>query len=753
MSTNFDFRALLSPYDFEILVRDLLTIDLGINLKAFAEGPDSGIDLRYSTNANNTIIVQCKRSEQLTKKQLLKEAEKIEKLDINKYYIATSKELTVAKCNQILNIFHKWMKDENQIYSKSRLNQLITKNPQVMREHYKLWINSSEVFDQFINNDLLGRSRFLKEDIARSLKYYVKHDGYNKAVDILNNNNLIIISGIPGIGKTTMARILVWAYLQQDYEIIEIRNINEGERILKEDEKRKQVLYFDDFLGENFLQYDVIEGRANDLNTFLRRFLSQRGTSKKLIMTTREYILNQAKAKYAKLNNNEIDITKYILDLEKYSDFNKALILYNHLYYSNIPMEYIESILQDNLYRKIINHRNFSPRIIEAMTINLHNISPENYADEFIANLDNPSRIWEGTFESEISECSRYLLYLLASFGSNIILMTSLESAFDALTDKSISGLNIETHQNSFRDSIKELQDTFIKINSTRNNDFIIEFMNPSIKDFLNSKLLINKKVLQSLISSSLFFNQILFIYRNFIKDYHQELIKITEKRIIEYWDKFQLSRLNQVYYYKNKWNVTNINLFEKLGLTVRNFNISDNIELRMIVIKDFNKLDLSSYTRVNDYDDYLDILSRIIEYFECNSNEIMNLYISNMKFTRQIVWFEQFRDIFKGEYENFIIDNKEEIQQIVEEIIDSEIRSEDDLSELEELEDDIQNIESIFGFYLFPQSGDLNEKIETLRAEPEIDEELSHEDIDKVRYSSAAIIGLFKEEMFKKKF
>ena len=45
---NFALGELLSPIDFEHLVRDLLSKDLSIELTTFAEGKDGGIDLRHS---------------------------------------------------------------------------------------------------------------------------------------------------------------------------------------------------------------------------------------------------------------------------------------------------------------------------------------------------------------------------------------------------------------------------------------------------------------------------------------------------------------------------------------------------------------------------------------------------------------------------------------------------------------------------------------------------------------------------------
>jgi len=51
----YDFK-LLSAYDFEILVRDLLQKHLGIFLQSFKSGRDQGIDLRYAPAKDQSFI-------------------------------------------------------------------------------------------------------------------------------------------------------------------------------------------------------------------------------------------------------------------------------------------------------------------------------------------------------------------------------------------------------------------------------------------------------------------------------------------------------------------------------------------------------------------------------------------------------------------------------------------------------------------------------------------------------------------------
>jgi hypothetical protein len=45
---DYDFTACLSPLDFELLSKDLLGAELGIQLENFSEGRDRGIDFRYA---------------------------------------------------------------------------------------------------------------------------------------------------------------------------------------------------------------------------------------------------------------------------------------------------------------------------------------------------------------------------------------------------------------------------------------------------------------------------------------------------------------------------------------------------------------------------------------------------------------------------------------------------------------------------------------------------------------------------------
>ena len=69
------------------------------------------------------------------------------------------------------------------------------------------------------------------------------------------------------------------------------------------------------------------------------------------------------------------------MDLGKYTRLIRAKILFNHVYFSDITAKYKQSILEGNGYFKIIDHSNYSPRIIDLLTQHsrVYDIVPEEY--------------------------------------------------------------------------------------------------------------------------------------------------------------------------------------------------------------------------------------------------------------------------------------------------------------------------------------------------------------------------------------
>lgn len=666
---NYDFQSLLSPIDFEHLVRDLLSKDLGIELSAFAEGKDNGIDLRHSNNNSKSLIVQCKRVKNLSKEDVDKEFIKIKKINPKKYYFVCSKELSVEMFDYIKLVFNKWMKnDDKYIYTKTRLNNLLDLNLDIHQKNYKLWLNSSAIFNTLINQPLFQRAKSLINDIKKDHIFYVKNDSLNKAFEILNSNQFIIISGIPGIGKSTLAKLILWEYIQNGFEVIEIRKVIEGEQILIEDSENNQVFYYDDFLGENFLKFDVIEGRSNDLVQFINRIKNSK--NKILIMTTREYIFNQAKEVYEKLDSSELNLAKQTLDLSSYSKRIKSLILYNHLFYSNISNEYIKSIIETGTYKHIINHKNYSPRIIEQLTIKLNNVSAENYPIEFMNSLDKPFGIWNKAFNSQISKGSQITLFLLMSISEPILLSDLRIAMNNAYNFTKESGLAFKPFD--FQNYLKELENSFIKIRITDKNNHYIDFLNPSIKDFMLSLIKDDIQVIKLLINSSLFFTQFAYTTR-YLAEIFLKNLEITEnidKAILTNFDNFyNPSKI----FSKEKEHSIPINVIQKIDGLKFYLQYTENKNVISLFIDKFKSINLRSLF-YNDEKKYIEFYLDHKALIDIEFESILDQVIEN------ITWYDGVKNLFilrdfdQSLFENFVSNNLDRYNSKIKDSIIKEI-------------------------------------------------------------------------------
>ncbi|WP_342533112.1 restriction endonuclease [Lysinibacillus sp. FSL K6-0057] len=480
--SEYDFLVLSSD-EFELFCKDILEIELGIKLENFKTGKDGGIDLRYAPSDDDVLIVQCKRYKDYSSlfSTLKKEVAKVKKLKPDRYILMTSAPLNPNEKISIKNLFEGFIKSTGYIYGKDELQTILKNHHSIERKHYKLWLSSTNVLSTILHSDVLNRSKFTEEQIKEKISLYVPNESFDLALKHLEKNRVIVLSGGPGVGKTTLADMLYLEYSGQGYEFIEVSDdINEGEQLFKPE--MKQVFYYDDFLGRNFLNDKLTKNEDRRIVNFITKVMKSDNTI--FIMTTREYILNQARINYELLDDKRIDINKVILNVENYTINVKAKILYNHLFFSDLPEGFIQILVKERAYKKIITHPNYSPRLISRMTNELtySNISNKEYINSFINELDYPYSTWRHIFENQINDYSRWILKLLMIMGDNEVLLTNLENNFNALN--LYLGRRFESI--AFKQGIKELEKSFVQVHkSLFSGKEIIVFFNPSIVDFL----------------------------------------------------------------------------------------------------------------------------------------------------------------------------------------------------------------------------------------------------------------------------
>lgn len=595
---NYDFLS-LSPYEFESLSRDLLQKHLNCHLESFSSGADNGIDLRYCSDGNN-LIIQCKRYKEFSTlySALKKEHEKVQLLAPTRYIVVTSVDLTPHRKERIFNLFQPYILEKEDIFGRDDLNNLISKYPDIEKNNYKLWLSSINILQEIINRNIVNQSRFVLDDIRDNLKVYVENDSYFEAVRILEEEKYVIISGIPGIGKTTLAEIIVYNLLANGVEefIFLSDSIKEGYDMF--DNEKSQVFLFDDFLGSNFLMNSL---RTNEDSSIIR-FISkiQRSSNKYLIFTTREYILNQAKIKYELFDN--ADFAKCIIDLSKYTKLAKAKILYNHLFFYEVPIEYVNQLNQQKYIFKILEHRNYNPRIVEAVTKNKiwDNISPVEFPSYIYNTFENPELIWKHTFENGIQQKSRIILYVLLILGGSC--------EYDKLFDE-VSSFTKGTGNNysanytrlSFKNCIKELENTFIGISTNASSGSNITYQNPSIQDFIVNYIQQEEKLKLDLIANATYLNHLLEVFsdKNGFDQVNNKLslsdgAKLEDMIIARFDDFLYLDRL--VRSPKSEEDI----IVLKLHVIVTSLDLSIKTKLQAFVIKKLNEILYSS--NIKDY-------------------------------------------------------------------------------------------------------------------------------------------------------
>jgi len=522
--SDYDFTACLSPLDFELLSKDLLEAELGIQLENFSEGRDKGIDLRYapvrgagrtvlnltnlgSAQRKRQLIVQCKRYSKLSDlKSTLKNKElpKLKKLKPDRYILTTAVSLTPSLADELKLILSPFVQSTGDIYGRERLNSLLEKHPEVKRRHIKLWVSSAGTLDSIIN---AGTHLVSREEVERTIaaaKLYVRNTSFDEALAILKRHRVCIISGLPGIGKTTLARMLLLYFYERKFDVVKIvSDVSEARAVGYH--KNPRFYYYDDFLGQTAQADKLNKNEDQKLLDFMASVRDSKDSL--LVLTTREYILNQAKLHYEKLDREKFDHRTCVIDLSKYSRRIRAEILYNHLHFSDLPRQYLGSLVTSRGYLRIVDHKNYNPRLIESLTsATWVGSSPsEQYLELFLGNLDNPISIWEHAFRHQISNAARHLLLLLTTLPTEVILR-DLEAAFWLFHKDQCNRFCIPHATADFQRALKELDGTFV---ATRKVDelILIRFQNPSIRDFLQN-LLLGGELLTETIASLGYFEQ-----------------------------------------------------------------------------------------------------------------------------------------------------------------------------------------------------------------------------------------------------
>jgi len=510
---DYDFST-LDDKDLESLARDLLNKKYNLELQDFKTGRDGGIDLRYAGDGLvPKVIVQVKEylrsGVTKLKYDLLKEYEKIRPLNPERYLVVTSVSLSAKDKDDMFKAAKGLIKKPDDVFGKEDLNALLREFGDILKSWYKLWLTNTEVLSRILNNASYTRSDFTIEIIRKRVKIYVETQDFNEALDVLFEQKVLMITGVPGIGKTTIAEMIVYHILEREHELISVANIDEAEARFSADPKLKQLFYFDDFLGATYLEFTSAAGKASRIALFIERIRNSH--NKFMLLTTRTVILNKMRQLSDKIERLGLKDNEYEIQLTSYSDFDKARILYRHMYFSELDRELLNVIFHDRFYMRIIKHKNYSPRIVEYIMNKkiVHSLSPAQFRAKVVSSLDVPEEIWRHSFETQIEEVHRAFLFTLFTF-KGYADETLVNKAYLARLEyeRTVNGLAFEG--NVLDSTVRILQGGFIDVLYDQSQEKrYYRYVNPSLADFIGRVVVGNLMYLTATVHSAVSLQQL----------------------------------------------------------------------------------------------------------------------------------------------------------------------------------------------------------------------------------------------------
>ena len=652
MKFNLD---ILSPSDFERLSRDIISRKLGLEFKVFSDGKDGGVDLR---NYENGIICQCKHYKNYSNlnANLKKELLKLQKIkDLKKYYLILSMKLTPENENEIIELFKDYKLSSEQIISYNEIEQFLEdeKNIDILRKNTKLWLTSYQIIELFSQRYIDFSNSILRNNINECIKYFVETETFRKCYEKINNDRILIISGLPGVGKTVNTNMLVAKLMANfNFKLKTIVSSDYHKLIESFVNDDLELIILDDFLGQSSL-----EKSEDEINEIISIINYVKNNSKKyLILNSRLSVLSDAKLVNEKFSRilDMLDSNNYIINMSDVTRLEKAEILFNLHYYNNVPQEYFNELKKKGWfkyrYESIIDDKNYNTRIIEYCALNYKRdgISSNKYYDYIKNNLENSRQVWKKQFEKFTSEEVSYLQLMLSISTSNVpteILKECYENV--------IRNRKYDSEKINFNNITEKMSNSLI-IQSIDNKKSVINVINPSINDFIISTLKDNTVELERMIDDCIYIEQFINLINLNPSLLNNVKINILDlKSINNEFEKRLLILINQYDYCDE-------NLKNRLYEILNNNNFDDISTIIQI---------LSTKKIVNFYD--LDNYILNIDYLKNIIKKSNNYYIK-----RFFEYFNDFIDDYDEDITDYIINMQIEMMPIIEEKIADDIYS-----------------------------------------------------------------------------
>ncbi|MDN3955955.1 hypothetical protein [Sporolactobacillus laevolacticus] len=684
---NYDFHKLMEPMQFQKFSRDIIQIRDDLSFESYKEGKDQGID-GGSFHNNHTIILQAKRRKcefrRLIRDLKNYEKEKVQKLNPDRYILVLSMDLSKKDKDEIVQLFSPYIKNTVDIVTQEDLNNLLgqKKYHSIEKKYCELWLPSTNVLETMLKSVhhgiLLQESVREFEESLRKSEVFVETCVYNKALKKLKEKNAIIISGEPGIGKTTIAYQLGKHFILRKgyknfYWVKSVDDIYIAQRDFE-----KKVIIFDDFWGSIFQESSLAGRDEQRLAKILERIKFDKDCI--LILTTREYVLRQGLEKHADLNE-VVEKFKLECRLDEYSDIEKVKIFFGHLKRGNLSWLQTRELFRE--HNNIVKHVNYNPRVIEMFLQNVElEEDPNECVEHFWNYLEQPENFWKAIFNNLSTEAK--LLAVIIAISPKPSQRDHVERTYYRCLEQ----LQPVIEKKNFKESFEELEKTIIKsIGSKDESTIIIKFQNPSAFEYIVSNLREHiNQYFDILMHGCCYYDQLLDLLGHYKSNLSEEkYIKLMKKCIDNFEIMPSISEDYSEYLDDNEWdyfdtfedNTKLLNFYKLLCCYEKDILPEYETFFEKFVIN-FNEQLKNLSLEIDNYD--LEILYFLV-IRECVKNgmalnglNIISIYYKRICSENRSLDIDDFKKVFPDEYSIFLEKYQQSIQYYIEEYYECEL-------------------------------------------------------------------------------
>lgn len=341
MPISFDLH-ILGWKAFEDLVGCIFRDSFGQTLQVFSDGTDGGRDAAFqgtwiSQNENEpfsgSFCIQCKHTSKASRTfsitTIEDELDKISKLVeaglCDNYFLITNHTLPAGLAamaeQRIINLGVKKAK----IFGDEWITKIISEKPRLRRLVPRLYGLGD--LTQIITHQAYRQARVVLDSIIPDLACFVPTGAYRQCAHALQEHGFVLLLGEPASGKTMIANLMALSAADEwNLETLMICSPTDFSKYWNPDDPG-QFLWVDDAFGAT--QYDA--NRVHEWNQLFPKLKAAIKSGARVVFTSRDYIFKAAKQDLKLSAFDKFDDSNVVIQVEKLTDSERQMILYNHL--------------------------------------------------------------------------------------------------------------------------------------------------------------------------------------------------------------------------------------------------------------------------------------------------------------------------------------------------------------------------------------------------------------------------------------